>query len=714
MYKNIQMIFTILIVVGSLSAITVNESTGALTATSSATDFVGHLYSVGNQNVTLLSVNQPSNNSSGNAAVYAEVWTGNTDGTRGVLLIASPFIGFNAAFNYTLMANTNYVIGLNSNGSSYQFGFENPYGGFPISGIFGTINNSLNNNASNFGYSIGASNFTITNATVEMTASLYVEVSNATRGSATGNSSAFKIPANKTIAATANVGFVFSNWSITSGNCSIFNVSATTNAIFNSTTSDCTVRANFNITPPASNQSVWGSCQNISASGSYLMNGSINGTAYPAAAYDGCVNILASNVDFNCNGYSVFGNNQWETFGIYTGGSFGNKLTNITIRNCITPNWFVGAEFFYTENSTIRNVTASNNSSFVINYGSNNLLTDSYAKSGDLGFYGRHTSNTNLTNNTFVNATTYYGLNFDSWSGNNYIINNTIQLSSNTALNAIQTPSSTGMNFVGNTIIADHWVSSSATFNDTARGNIYYTANGTPSWSIYDISASSGTWADGGAAWPFSSSSVGAYWTGAAIDYRPYTLNSSSNGSANLYVNCGVGGSTCIGNSTNFTTPASKPITTSALSNYTFSNWTKVGNCTIINPTSSSTTVSITTSETCNVTANFVYSPPAPTPTSPSAYSVPDPHITGTISLLDFMNTITGGIFGIGIIIALSIIIFMSLFDRGFEEALLAASMFGTLIAIMCAWMGIVSPLWIVLFLAIACIAVILNMRKRG
>lgn len=186
--------------------------------------------------------------------------------------------------------------------------------------------------------------------------------------------------------------------------------------------------------------------------------------------------------------------------------------------------------------------------------------------------------------------------------------------------------------------------------------------------------------------------------------YTPITLDYGT-----LIVLCGVNGLACYGNASNFTVPATMPVFAIPATNYSFLSWSIVGNC-----SATSSAATLITNGTCTITANFIYSQPSPPAPNPSAYTVPDPHITGTISLLGFMNTITGGIFGIGIIIALSIIIFMSLFDRGFEEALLVASMFATLIGILCAWMGIVSPLWIVLFLAITCVAVILNMRKRG
>ena len=51
------------------------------------------------------------------------------------------------------------------------------------------------------------------------------------------------------------------------------------------------------------------------------------------------------------------------------------------------------------------------------------------------------------------------------------------------------------------------WSPNADSFNDSEIGNIYYFANGTPSWQVYDISSSTGGhWADQGSDWPFSAS----------------------------------------------------------------------------------------------------------------------------------------------------------------------------------------------------------------
>jgi hypothetical protein len=78
-----------------------------------------------------------------------------------------------------------------------------------------------------------------------------------TGGTCEGNATDFEIPANMPINATASTDYTFSNWSVSSGNCTITDaLSASTNAEFLLTTSNCEVLASFNytpITPPSNN-----------------------------------------------------------------------------------------------------------------------------------------------------------------------------------------------------------------------------------------------------------------------------------------------------------------------------------------------------------------------------------------------------------------------------------------------------------------------------
>jgi hypothetical protein len=61
-------------------------------------------------------------------------------------------------------------------------------------------------------------------------------------------------------------------------------------------------------------------------------------------------------------------------------------------------------------------------------------------------------------------------------------------------------------------------------FNTTGAGNIYYFANGTPSWNVFNITTTGVNWADGGADWPFNATTVGGNWSGLGQDWHPWLV----------------------------------------------------------------------------------------------------------------------------------------------------------------------------------------------
>ncbi|VVB56618.1 Right handed beta helix region [uncultured archaeon] len=82
--------------------------------------------------------------------------------------------------------------------------------------------------------------------------------------------------------------------------------------------------------------------------------------------------------------------------------------------------------------------------------------------------------------------------------------------------------------FYNNTIEASVWVNDSGSnyYNTTGMGNIYYFANHTPSWSVFDVvDTNNDTWADAGNDRPFNATTVSGYFTGAGKpqDWFPYT-----------------------------------------------------------------------------------------------------------------------------------------------------------------------------------------------
>jgi len=99
-----------------------------------------------------------------------------------------------------------------------------------------------------------------------------------------------------------------------------------------------------------------------------------------------------------------------------------------------------------------------------------------------------------------------------------------------------------GNMFYGNNITAAVWVlnlgSDDSYFNNSTVGNAYYRLGGTPSWTLYNITASAGSvWANAGSDLPFNASLSGGEWVGYGQDWHPYTEYSHSF--------CGSAGLTC-------------------------------------------------------------------------------------------------------------------------------------------------------------------------
>ncbi|MEM4714440.1 MAG: right-handed parallel beta-helix repeat-containing protein, partial [Candidatus Nanoarchaeia archaeon] len=94
-------------------------------------------------------------------------------------------------------------------------------------------------------------------------------------------------------------------------------------------------------------------CTNITSSGKYTLNTNLTETQ---SGRNICIDIQASDVILDCNGFSITGNNVAGTKGI-----FSNSNNNITIKNCIISNYEDGIEFIATQNSTFFNNTIFNN-----------------------------------------------------------------------------------------------------------------------------------------------------------------------------------------------------------------------------------------------------------------------------------------------------------------------------------------------------------------
>lgn len=97
-----------------------------------------------------------------------------------------------------------------------------------------------------------------------------------------------------------------------------------------------------------------------------------------------CMNITASSITLDCQGYTIDGNDTSNTYGIYT------NQDNTTIKNCRVSDWDNGFYLTYSSNSSLNNITSSSNTYSGI-------------------WLDENCSNNNLTNLT-INNNTWMGI----------------------------------------------------------------------------------------------------------------------------------------------------------------------------------------------------------------------------------------------------------------------------------------------------------------
>ncbi len=135
-----------------------------------------------------------------------------------------------------------------------------------------------------------------------------------------------------------------------------------------------------------------------------------------------CINNPANfnNKTFDCQGYTIDGVDNVNTYGIYLNGKTGN-----TIKNCIVTDFYYGIYLnSSSNNNTLTNNTANTNTFGIhLEFSSNNTLTNNTANTNTFGIALQSSSNNNnLTNNT-ANTNTF-GI-YLEYSSNNNITNNT-------------------------------------------------------------------------------------------------------------------------------------------------------------------------------------------------------------------------------------------------------------------------------------------------
>jgi uncharacterized protein (DUF2249 family) len=148
-------------------------------------------------------------------------------------------------------------------------------------------------------------------------------------------------------------------------------------------------------------------CFLINSSGSYNLSGFVVGAPLSATEVPGisstCIKIAASNVVFDCKGYSIINDGTANAAGIVLNGS----LNNVTVRNCTNiQGYSYGLYSYKSSNSTFSNMQAhsSTNSGFYVNSASGNTLSQINAyDSAQNGLYMLDSNNTRVNGSYFYN-----------------------------------------------------------------------------------------------------------------------------------------------------------------------------------------------------------------------------------------------------------------------------------------------------------------------
>jgi parallel beta-helix repeat protein len=176
-------------------------------------------------------------------------------------------------------------------------------------------------------------------------------------------------------------------------------------------------------------------CFVISAPGSYALGNSVVGAPFNVSEVAfvnwACIKIASSNVEFDCNGYTITNNGTASAAGIVINGTLSGGYTNVTVRNCPAVSQYeYGILGRWVNDSIFDNNTAhsNDNTGFRLGYSYYNNLTNNRAYNSSKGFHLSSNADSNLlANNTVYNVSSF---SFQIQSKNNRLINNTAYNSS--------------------------------------------------------------------------------------------------------------------------------------------------------------------------------------------------------------------------------------------------------------------------------------------
>ncbi|MEM4626550.1 MAG: right-handed parallel beta-helix repeat-containing protein, partial [Candidatus Bilamarchaeaceae archaeon] len=176
-------------------------------------------------------------------------------------------------------------------------------------------------------------------------------------------------------------------------------------------------------------------CMVISESGQYNITNNLTGAPYTISLSDVgmevavCIEINASDVEFDCQGYSITNNGTNAADGS-VGILIDANRQNVTVKNCFVSNYSHGIATYKASNNYIYNNTAYNNTDFgiILFYFSNdNVISNNslYENSKGGGAYVYSASNNFTYNNIYNNS--QVGILLLQYSDTGYIHNNIIE-----------------------------------------------------------------------------------------------------------------------------------------------------------------------------------------------------------------------------------------------------------------------------------------------
>ena len=262
----------------------------------------------------------------------------------------------------------------------------------------------------------------------------------------------------------------------------------------------------------------------IESGKTYCLNESVT-----SESNDYLINLDEDNVVIDCQGFEI------NTGGEDGGGITVNDLTNSTIKNCIINVYGSSNEgIFLEDGSSYNNVIDTRITSTVTGLrteiASYNYFSNVTIISSNTGYYTTNAviffeSDFNFINglNIIINTTNNENTALYMTNSNNNLIYNSILITLDNVGIYVNGENNT---FLNNNITSSFlWINSTGTnfFNNSDSGNIYYLANGTPSWKIFNITTTTPPgWATDGAALPFGEINTPEYWSGTGDDYHPF------------------------------------------------------------------------------------------------------------------------------------------------------------------------------------------------